>query len=979
MTDDWTAVAHADSDEALQSAIASAGNTQVLAATLAALAERLEDLAAPAAQLHILELATRAGTDDRVRARRDTLAGLARLHLDPSDQHLAEVLTAVSALAAAGDAAHAVDAYIGVASRLTDHGRTGDAVAVAGRALDLLDIHPDLLTGERAVPAFSLRPIGIRTAMNAVDLAERLSLAATSPACAVTLARLAEILRRARLDDVRPLAAIALGCLLVRLGDAESGIEILHDWVGRSATVDDAARALDRARLWYAIGLHQTGRFDQALDGLRAHPWWDSQDDGRRLEVTAATARLLIDEDRLTEALDVLSSGDLSDDPLLVAMRAAVDARLHRRVDVPRHSAEGGPWARLARLEQAILTDPHSVIVPEGLADEFAAGGVRHRWETLLGSLASGRGETELALRHYRTALDLVLTPAAVQGWQEPYQDRAVESWQAELQTASGKDMRRGRGVGADLYLRIALGQRAVSEDPAEALASAIDAATRRNQYAALFSALLAEARRKEAAGLSSMEWRPDLERAADILEGLRSQLRDEELQLSALTDQDDVYAGLLRTALDAGDVDGAVRILERAKARTLLDRVSTTDRSQEDLGLADRDEARALRADIVRALGRRLTDPWGPDTVGPLKRRLANVYRRRRRAAVSVQAAATPQRAYELAAAGTLVLHYFCAPDRITLVPLGPPGAHPVPALDLTPDDVHTLLQMLEVERQVRGAAHSLAELYRGLIEPVEHLLAGADRLLVIPHGVVHSVPFAALRDSQGRHLVERLPVMNAPSVAVAVRAGAELAKPPNQDRSAAFGVELASYLPLASLPCVPAELDTLQELIPGVERFDRSHARRQALLEMSGDLDVLHFACHGEFDPDDPLLSRLYLADGPVYGYELLSVRFRPRLVVFSACETALHQRLPGDEALGLIRPFLAAGAGAVLATLWEVPDASTTALMEAFYRAYAVRAHDPAACLRDAQLQLLGSARFGHPHYWAPYVAVGGYPYG
>jgi CHAT domain-containing protein len=58
-----------------------------------------------------------------------------------------------------------------------------------------------------------------------------------------------------------------------------------------------------------------------------------------------------------------------------------------------------------------------------------------------------------------------------------------------------------------------------------------------------------------------------------------------------------------------------------------------------------------------------------------------------------------------------------------------------------------------------------------------------------------------------------------------------------------------------------------------------------------------------------------------------------------------------------------------------LWEVPDVSTAELMARFYREYAAAPDDPAACLRAAQLALLGSGRHAHPHYWAPYTVTGG----
>jgi CHAT domain-containing protein len=144
--------------------------------------------------------------------------------------------------------------------------------------------------------------------------------------------------------------------------------------------------------------------------------------------------------------------------------------------------------------------------------------------------------------------------------------------------------------------------------------------------------------------------------------------------------------------------------------------------------------------------------------------------------------------------------------------------------------------------------------------------------------------------------------------------------------------------------------------------------------LLELQADIEILHLACHGEFDDIDPLLSRLYFADGPVYGYELLEIGIHPRIVVLSACETGAFTRKPGDEIFGLVRPFLSRGAGGVVATLWKVSDVSTSELMKHFYTQWKSLGGEPAMCLRMAQLKLLESARYSHPYYWAPFFLVG-----
>lgn len=969
----WRAVAAAASSDELGAALASASDPGVLVGSLVDLADRLESAPAPNAYTLALELAIRCGAGAEVVARRDALIAVAWLRSDPTEPRVREVVRSAEALAV-GDPVRAAAVLLGAGVWLAGSARPKDAVPLAALALDLLDDLP----GDADQPGASA--VWTRAINEAIRLADMLADIATTSVGAAVVARVAALVRRAGREDLRGLVAISLGRLLVRLGDAESGLEVLRDWVGLSSTEDNRRMALEKARFSHAQALHQTGRFDQAMDSLRAHPWSQSGDVAHRLEVVAATVRVLVEDGRLTEALDLLDETEVAGRPLIVALRAQVNALLGRPSEEPgSEDGESGPWAQLAWLHRAVRVDPQGVSVPDDLDAAFAVGGLRHHLLNLRGDLALALDRPDEALGHYQAALDARLTPATVEGWQEPWQATRVATWRPAMKARAERAAREGRGVGADLHLRIATAQERLGQDPSAALDSAIDSAARRNLHATLVAALLALARRKERVGEPAGQWRPDLERAADILEGLRARLRDEDLQLTALTDLDDVYWPLLRTFLADGDIDGALRVLERAKSRALLDRAVAGAGAWAELGYADQDEGRYLRGEMVRALGRRLTNPWAADLVGPLKRRLATHYRTRRRSATGTLAAATPEQVRQVASGGTLVLHYFCSTDGISLVPVGPPSATPIPALELTPADVHAYLEVWRAEQQVRGESHSLTELYRALVAPVEPLLAEATRLLVVPHGVLHSVPFAALRGPDGRHLVERLPVMHAPSAALAAHAGAMLARPPGTETSVALGVELAGYLPLAALTNVPDELDAIEEALPDVLRWDRSAASRRALLELDGELDVLHFACHGEFDPDDPLLSRLYLADGPVYGYELLTLRAKPRLVVFSACETGRDERLPGDEAMGLVRPFLGGGAGVVVATLWEVPDASTTALMAAFYREYAVRRFAPASCLRTAQLELLGSERFAHPHYWAPYVAIGGYPRG
>jgi CHAT domain-containing protein len=113
---------------------------------------------------------------------------------------------------------------------------------------------------------------------------------------------------------------------------------------------------------------------------------------------------------------------------------------------------------------------------------------------------------------------------------------------------------------------------------------------------------------------------------------------------------------------------------------------------------------------------------------------------------------------------------------------------------------------------------------------------------------------------------------------------------------------------------------------------------------------------------------------------------------LAVLSACETGLGESAGGEGLLGLQRGFQLAGARAVVAGLWKVPDEPTRALMVRFYRnLWGPKPMSKLAALREAQLWMLregrdrglvsadepevpGRARRAPPRYWAAFVLSG-----
>jgi CHAT domain-containing protein len=133
------------------------------------------------------------------------------------------------------------------------------------------------------------------------------------------------------------------------------------------------------------------------------------------------------------------------------------------------------------------------------------------------------------------------------------------------------------------------------------------------------------------------------------------------------------------------------------------------------------------------------------------------------------------------------------------------------------------------------------------------------------------------------------------------------------------------------------------------------------------------LHIAAHGEHRLEQPDLSYIQLADGQLYTDDVLQQDLSYELVTLSGCETGRASVAAGDELIGLGRGFLYAGAGALVASLWQVVDTSAVVLMEHMYRELLSGA-SKAAALRNAQRAVLATDPHCHPAFWGAFQLVG-----
>jgi CHAT domain-containing protein len=335
-------------------------------------------------------------------------------------------------------------------------------------------------------------------------------------------------------------------------------------------------------------------------------------------------------------------------------------------------------------------------------------------------------------------------------------------------------------------------------------------------------------------------------------------------------------------------------------------------------------------------------------------------------------------------------LVQYFITPDRLLMFVVTPGGIDVL----TVPISADVLARRVRVARDLlaspttdtAGAVEVLTGLHDVLVEPalLADQLSGVRSLIVVPHGVLSYLAFAALENPvSGRYLAEDYDIQVLPAAAALPLLRGRYAF---ESGSVFENIGGVAFAPLShSLPATRTEARAYRQAVRrgrAVIGNDATESRVRAALAKPA---AVHLATHGILNFRNPLFSRLELAvgngephdDGRLEVHEILDMSISSPLVFLSGCETgvglaASTEFSSGEDYATLGLAFLHAGAQNVVATLWPVEDEGAAAFAKIYYEH--LSGAEPTEALALAQREMMLHKRYGSPYYWAAYQVAG-----
>lgn len=462
---------------------------------------------------------------------------------------------------------------------------------------------------------------------------------------------------------------------------------------------------------------------------------------------------------------------------------------------------------------------------------------------------------------------------------------------------------------------------------------------------------------------------------AIELIERQRASIDAESNRIGFIGDKQEVYQDLVSVLVQAGRAEEAFAYAERGKARALVDLLAT---KKSFGGRQDPQMVRGL-LDELDELERKSLLLASADTGGRATRSIKDTQKEILATAPELGTLVTvstlgASEILSLLKPDEALVEYFYQGDGdgnvyAFVLTGGSVKAFTLPAKGLE-GDVGNFRTAIDAHKTNDWEKWS-AKLYDRLIAPLRRAIGNAKHLTIVPHGALHYLPFNALKPRNGKFLIEGHTIRLLPSASVS--------KFLNKSTTPTAGLLVFGNPDRSDAPALPGaenEARAIAKLWPDSKVILRKNATESLLKRSAGAFKYLHLASHGQFNPDDPLKSRMLLSadndnDGDLTVPEIYDLKLNADMVVLSACETALGEVKNGDDVVGLNRGFLYAGAKSIVGSLWPVPDNPTKDFMVDLYTN--LKSMDQRTALQKAQLTNL--RKYKHPIAWAAFQMTGG----
>jgi CHAT domain-containing protein len=501
-------------------------------------------------------------------------------------------------------------------------------------------------------------------------------------------------------------------------------------------------------------------------------------------------------------------------------------------------------------------------------------------------------------------------------------------------------------------------------------------------------------------------------DQAEDVIEGMLTSVDEPYWNSSVVAAQSQTYVQHFELVARGGDVPEAFRVLERVRGRTLAwaleDRKAFPTSESEQTASLETDVA-GLQARLMRS-GSATEREQLLDKLVEYERRLGLAWTKGDEANTRLPTQPAPLRIVQDDLKQDEVLleyvldepnsYYVLISHKVAFVRVLPTGRKEIEKLAQRYID--------EIRGKASGGETS-KQLYERLLKPIPEM-SNADRIFIVPDGILHLLPFEALEDSHGQYFLKTHTISYVPSGTIldtlrrsqrheaapkpllAVGdvayenqggAGKRMATPTSMRGRIERGIADLSGVAFSDLPQTREEVEQIGKIVgPNAVILLGKDATETAFKKKPLDqFRVLHLAVHGFADTQYPERSALVLGadpnsgdDGLLQVREIIRLRLNAELTTLSACDTGVG-KLQGQEGISnLVEAFLVAGSKSVVASLWSADDTSASALMERFYQRLA-QGENSSSALRNAKLDLL--AKYGDqlsPFYWAAFITVG-----